>query len=35
MYEKLIHRLEMYANAKRIPLKGYLPISLLPPTKLK
>ena len=33
MYEKL--RLEMYANAIRILSKGYLPISLLPPTKLK
>ena len=35
MYEKLIHRLEMHANAIRIPLKGSLPISLLPHTKLK
>ena len=31
MYEKLIHKLEMYANAIRILLKGYLPISLFPP----
>ena len=35
MYEKLIHRLEMYANAIRILLKVYLTISLLPPAKLK
>ena len=35
MYEKLVHRLEMYVNAIRILLKGYLPISLLPPTTLK
>ena len=30
MYENLIHRLEIYANAIRILLKSYLPISLLP-----
>ena len=35
LYEKLKHRLEMYANAIRIISKGYLPFSLLPPTKLK
>ena len=35
MYEKPIHRLDMYANAIWILLKGYLTISLLPPTKLK
>ena len=35
MYEKLIHRLEMYANAIRILSKGYLPISLFPQTKLE
>ena len=33
--KKLMHRLEMYANAIRILSKGYLPISLLPQTKLK
>ena len=35
MYEKLIHRLEMNVYAIRIPLKSYLPISLLSPAKLK
>ena len=35
MYKKLLHRLEMYANGIRILSKGYLPISLFPPTKLK
>ena len=35
MYEKCIHSLEMYANAIRILSKGYLPISLLPLSKLK
>ena len=35
MYEKLIHRLEMHANAIRILSKGYLQVSLLLPTKLK
>ena len=31
MYEKFISQLHMYANAIRVLLKGYLPISLLPP----
>ena len=35
MYEKLIHRLEMYANVMKILLKSYLQISLLPPAKFK
>ena len=34
MYEKIKSQLKMYANAIRILSKGYLPISLLPPTKL-
>ena len=33
MYEKFICQLWMYTNAIRVLLKGYLPISLLPPTK--
>ena len=35
MYEKLIHKLELYANAVRILFKGYLLISLLLPMRLK
>ena len=35
MYEKFISQLQMYANVIRVLLKGYLPISLLPPTKLQ
>ena len=35
MCEKFIHRLEVYANAIRILVKGYLPIPPLPLTKLK
>ena len=31
MYERFLEQLEMYAMAIRIILKGYLPISLLPP----
>ena len=30
MYEKFISQLQMYVNAIRVHLKGYLPISLLP-----
>ena len=33
MYEKFINQLCMYAKVIRILLKGYLPISLLPPSK--
>ena len=35
MYEKGIHRLEMYPNAIRILSMGYLPISPLASTNLK
>ena len=34
MYKRFIDQLKMYAQAIRILLKGYLPISLLPPSKL-
>ena len=34
-YEKFISQLWMYASAIRVLLKGYLPISLLPPMKLQ
>ena len=34
MYEQFIEQLKMYAKVIRIPLKGYLPILLLPPSKL-
>ena len=33
MYERFLEQLKMYANALRILSKGYLPISLLPPSK--
>ena len=33
-YEQFLKQLKMYARVIRIPLKGYLPISLLPPSKL-
>ena len=35
MYEKFISQLQMYANAIRVLLKGYWPISLFPPMKLQ
>ena len=35
MYERFLEQLKMYAQAKRILSKGYLPISLLPPSKLE
>ena len=35
MYEELIHQLHMYAKAIGILLKGNLPISLSPPSKLQ
>ena len=35
MYERFISQLYMYAKAKRILPIGYLPISLLPPSKLQ
>ena len=34
MYERFIDQLKMYSQAIRILSKGYLPISLLPPSKL-
>ena len=34
MYERFIDQLREYAQAIRILSKGYLPISLLPPSKL-
>ena len=35
MYKRLIGQLRMYAKVIRILLKGYLPISLFPPSKLQ
>ena len=35
MYEEFINQLCMYTKAIRIPSKGHLPISLLPPSKLQ
>ena len=35
MYEMFISQLKMNANAIRVLSKGYLPISLLPPSKLQ
>ena len=35
MYERFIEELKMYSKVIRILSKGYLPISLLPPSKLK
>ena len=35
MYEEFINQLYIYANMIRILSKGYLPISLLPPSKLQ
>ena len=34
MYEGFIEELKMYSKVIRILSKGYLPISLLPPSKL-
>ena len=34
MYERFVNQLKEYSCAIRILLKGYLPISLLPPSKL-
>ena len=34
MYERFINQLKEYAQTIRIQSKGYLPISLLPPSKL-
>ena len=35
MYERFIEELKLYSRAIRVLSKGYLPISLLPPPKLK
>ena len=35
MYERFIEELKMYSKAVRVLSKGYLPISLLPPSKLE
>ena len=35
MYERFISQLQMYAKVIRVLSKGYLPISLLPPSKLQ
>ena len=35
MYEEFIHQLHMYVKAIGILSKGYLPIILLPPSKLQ
>ena len=35
MYEEFTNKLYMYEKAIRILSKGYLPISLLPPSKLQ
>ena len=35
MYERFISQLQMYINAISILLKGYLPISLMSPSKLQ
>ena len=35
MYERFIEELKLYSKAMRILSKGYLPISLLPPSKLE
>ena len=34
MYERFLNQLKQYAQAIRVLLKGYLPISLLLPSKL-
>ena len=34
MYERFLEQLKMYAKMIRILSKGYMPISLLPPSKL-
>ena len=35
MYERFIEELKLYSSAIRVLSKGYLPISLLPPSKLE
>ena len=34
MYERFVNQLKEYTQAIRVLSKGYLPISLLPPSKL-
>ena len=34
MYERFVNQLKEYLSAIRVLSKGYLPISLLPPSKL-
>ena len=35
MYEKFISQFQIYAKVIRVLMKGYLPISLLPPSELQ
>ena len=35
MYERFIEEIKLYSRAIRVLSKGYLPISLLPPSKLE
>ena len=35
MYERFIEELKLYSRAIRVLSKGYLPFSLLPPSKLE
>ena len=35
MYERFIEELKLYSRVIRVLLKGYLPIALLPPSKLE
>ena len=35
MYERFIEELRLYSKVIRVLSKGYLPISLLPPSKLE
>ena len=35
MYERFIEELKLYSKAIRVLSRGYLPISLLPPSKLE
>ena len=35
MYERFIEELKLYSKALKILSKGYLPIPLLPPSKLE
>ena len=35
MYKRFIEEMKLYSKSIRVLLKGYLPISLLPPSKLE